>query len=213
MPKPIPFRVGPTYSNEGWKFLVISDGLLPATIAGMLAPDFLINYNVDFDFYGGKLSLFKHHACPGKAVYWTAEAQADVPVTLDSAGQIVVNAVLDGKPVTAVLDTGSPSSIMSLDVARKLFGWDEKDPRIKLLGTENLNGGKATQIYSYPFQSLSFEGIAVSNPQITMIPQAAFGAGRDSDFTIVLGMSILRQLHVYVAYDEKVVYLTSAEAK
>jgi predicted aspartyl protease len=207
------FRVGPTYSNDGWKFLVVSDSLLPATIAGMIAPDFLLNYDVDFDFYRGKLSLFKHHACPGKAVYWTSDAYAQVPIKVDGDGHIFVNAILDGQQVSAALDTGSPSSAMSLDVARKLFGWDAKDPNVKLLGTENLNGGQPTQFYGYPFKSLSFEGIAVSNPQITMIPADHFIDGRSHDATVILGMSILRQLHIYVAYDEKVVYLTGAEAK
>jgi hypothetical protein len=59
---------------------------------------------------------------------------------------------------------------------------------------------------------LSFNGIAVSNPQIELMPQSNFNLGREHD-NIGLGMSVLRQLHMYVAYDEGVVYLTGAEAQ
>ena len=80
------------------------------------------------------------------------------------------------------------------------------------MGAERLNGGARTPFYTFPFKSLSFEGIAVLNPQITMIPKKAFLQSRNHDATIVLGMSVLRQLHLYVDYPGQTLYLTGAEA-
>jgi len=204
-------RIGPLRSNDGWKVLVIPNNIVPSTAAGLLAPDFLDSSDVEFDFYRGKFNLFQHNKC-GHVVYWTRDAYATVPIALDRLRHISVQAWLDGKIVTAILDTGSPTSLMSVDAARDLFGWSENDPRVKQTGTERLNGGERAPLYSFPFQSLSFEGIAVLNPRITLIPKKNFLQSRNHDATIVLGMSVLRQLHLYVDYPGKTLYLTGAEA-
>lgn len=207
------FRIGPLHSSSRWQVVVIPNEILPYTISGLLAYDMMRNYDIEYDFFHGKFNVFMHSECPGSAVYWTHDAFAAIPIDLDRSKHITVEASLDGKPVSVIFDTGSPSSIMSLDAARRLFGWPDADPRLKSLGTEEINGGTSTPLYAFPFATLSFAGVSVSNPQIRLIPQDHFDAGRNHDANIVLGMSVLRQLRIYVAYDEKVVYLTGAEAQ
>ncbi len=93
--------------------------------------------------------------------------------------------------------------------ARRLFGWDEKDPRIRRVTGARINGGAAAAIYDYPFASLTFDGVAVTSPRIRLVPQGNFTGDRDAN--IVIGMSILRRIHLYLAFEEGEVYLTSAE--
>ncbi len=206
------FGIGQIRSSGKWPVLIVPDKLVPVTIAGLLGPDVMKNYDVELDFFRGKFNLFVHNPCPGHAVYWTHDAYAATPMTVDRNMHVVVKAMLDGKPVSVTLDTGSTASGMSLEAARELFGWDENDPRLVSLGSEKINGGAPVQLHKFPFASLSFEGISVANPQIDLIPQSQFTTKRDLDANIILGIGVLRQLHIYLAYDEGMVYLTGAEA-
>ncbi|HEX3808186.1 MAG TPA: aspartyl protease family protein, partial [Rhizomicrobium sp.] len=157
-------------------------------------------------------NLFKRTDCKS-AVYWTHDAYASLPFAMNSDADIVLDATLDGKPVRVFLDTGSATSSMSLEAARRLFGWTDNDQRVKFVASEKINGGAWASLYRFPFSTLDFNGIVVSNPQIELIPQDSFNLGRGSDADIVLGMTSLRQLRLYVSYGNRTVYLTSAEAK
>jgi predicted aspartyl protease len=204
--------IGPLHASDRWPVLIMSGNAMEPTTFGLLGADVMKNYDVEFDFFRGKFNLFAHNKCPG-AVYWTHDVYAEIPIQIDFNSHIVVDAGLDGKKVRVILDTGSDDSIMSLDAARSLFDWGDSDPRIKRIGTVNINGGAAAPIYEYPFGYLSFEGIAVRNPRIRLVPRENFDPHGRDDANIVLGMSVLRQLHLYVAYDEKKLYLTGAQAQ
>lgn len=198
---------------EKWTVIIIPNNLLGPTYAGLLGPDFLANWDVEFDFYRGKLDLFEHNVCQKFAVYWSKDPFAALPIDLDqSQYHIDVHAMLDGKPVSVTFDTGSDNSIMSLDAAADLFGWATSDPRLKLVGSQNINGGKSAPLYSFPFATLDFQGIVIKNPRITLIPMKNFFDLPHGDASIVLGMSVLRQLHMYVDYQGRTLYLTAAEA-
>ncbi|MBS0276510.1 MAG: aspartyl protease family protein [Proteobacteria bacterium] len=207
------FALGSLRSSGDFTLLAIPNLLTTVISPGLLGYDVLRNYDVEFDFYRGKFNLFVHNTCLGHAVYWTREAFAAIPLKTDGSHHIVVRAYLDGKPVKVIFDTGSSSSVMSEDAAKSLFGWSDNDPRLKSAGSEKINGGEWVPVHTFPFGSLVFDGIAVTNPQITLIPQHNFRLDRYGDASIVLGMSVLRQLHIYVAYDEGILYLTGAEAQ
>ena len=56
---------------------------------------------------------------------------------------------------------------------------------------------------------MSFGGVEVSNPDITLIPDRKAQLGPQAP-DLILGIGILRQLHLYIAYREKKLYLTAA---
>jgi predicted aspartyl protease len=205
------FAIGLLHSDRRWPLIVAPNQITPADISGLLGPDIMRGYDVEFDFFRGKFNIFAHNTCPDP-VYWTRTGSAIVPMELDSAGHIVVDASLDGKPVRILLDTGSPESVMSLEAARKLFGWSDNDARVRYVRTTPINGGADTPFYAFPFVSLNLEGLVVKNPKIQLIPQVNYDPHDRPDAEIVLGMSVLRHLHLYVAYGEQKLYLTDAEA-
>ena len=79
-----------------------------------------------FDFAGGKMNIFSKDHCEGKVVYWPAQALAVVPIVF-RGGQITVPVTIDGRTLTAVIDTGATSTIMRLDTARRAFDLDPDD--------------------------------------------------------------------------------------
>ncbi len=127
---------------------------------------------------------------------------------LTPQGHIFVSAVLDGKPVRALLDTGAQTTTMSLKTAAKVFGIDAKNPALKPLGGINVNNLVDASAYRYPFASLTFEGIAIDHPNVVILD-----TGADTDEAeMIVGIGVLRQFHIFIAYDEKAIYLTPAEA-
>jgi predicted aspartyl protease len=206
LPKTI--AMGKIAAHSFYTYLFSADQMSSNQI-GMIGPNILANYDIDFDYAHGKLNVFSQDHCPGRVVYWTSDKFAVVPFEIDSDGHILIKVVLDGKPITAVVDTGATGSVVTIGSAEEVLGIKSDDPKMKSTGAFSINGAKATQSYRYPFSSLTFEGVAVSNPDILIVKDDGF---RRSPNQLLLGASVLRQLHLYVAYKEKNLYITGAEA-
>jgi predicted aspartyl protease len=182
--------------------------LFSPDVSGLFGPDFMRNYDVDFDFAGGNFSLFMPNTCAAAPVYWTREPYAELPLAVAHNGHISAHATLDGAALDVEIDTGSPRSTMGLGQAKDIFGWRDDDPRLVKRRSERMNGGAEIPVYHYPFAALTFEGIQVNNPDIDLVPDKSLGRGSPA----IIGMSILRQLHVYIGYTAGKLYLTAAEA-
>ncbi len=181
--------------------------LLPGKFAeadGLMGADFLRQFDVEFDFAASKVNLFRPHPCPGKVVYWTSSAPvAVIPFRNEQYDRnIRIEYTLDGQRVPAIVDTGAPNTSISLTTAKMWFHIDENSPGI----WDRRDGA-----FRYRFKSMSLDGITVQNPEL-LIHEKAEG-GDTLDFQSLLGMNILRQLHLYVAYKEHKLYVTSASAR
>jgi predicted aspartyl protease len=181
-------------------------------IDGVLGADFLGNFDVDFDFANAKLNLFSRDHCEGKVVYWTRDPSVFVriPFTRNDASDIVIHVMLDGHDVKAVLDTGSPFSTLSYETAQDAFGFKDDSPL--LVSVPGPNGTKNAR--RYPFKELSFGDmvrIDVGNPNIVLVPDSEAKMGPNAP-DMIMGLSILRQLHLYIAYHEKNLYVSGASA-
>jgi predicted aspartyl protease len=175
-------------------------------IDGTLAPDMLKHYDVDLDFAHGKMNLFSPTHCPGKVVYWTNENYVIIPILASGSAHIRVPVIVDGKEITAVIDTGAVTSIMSLHAA-DVLGVKEDSPDLKLKSS----GGrfKKVKLYTYPFHTLEMGGVTVQNPHIVIGSNEFMGSFRSD---MILGMGILRQLHLYISYKEEKLYVSPALA-
>jgi len=195
---------------DSYTLNIAPEPILESDTIGMLAPDIMRNYDIDFDFAAGQMRVLSPDHCPGEVVYWTKTGYARVPITLDSTGHITVPVVLDGHKLTAVVDTGAQGSAMGLSLVKSLYGIDERNPALRSLGDSSVNGLAKTRIYHYPFKSLTFEGVNIANPDIAIL--ADTGLGRESP-DLLVGIQTLRQMHMYIAYKEGALYLTPAEAR
>jgi predicted aspartyl protease len=184
-------------------FVIIPDDSLPPGIDGLFGPDILAAFDADFDFAAGKLNLMAPNRCDGdisKVVYWADDPRAAIPFTLDEDRHINIDVTLDGKKVRATLDTGSSRSIMSLEAAEDIFGIDGE--------TLKKNNSE------HAFKQLTLEGVTVNSPAIILVPDdksKVLNGYKQPE--LILGMGVLRQLHLYIGYKEKVVYVTPASAR
>lgn len=176
---------------------------------GLLGPDIMHQYDVEFDFAGGKFNMFAPQQCAGNVVYWTRTAYATLPIKVDRLWHIRLEVALDGKPLEVLLDSGAPRSLLAMEDAHDLFGIDEKSPGTVSLGDIHLNRTSGTTTYRYPFKTMNLGGVAVYNPDLLLVPRKMLGGPRGP--TAILGISILRQLHLYIAYKEQKLYVTPAQ--
>lgn len=193
-------------------------------IDGTLAPDFLSKFEVDLDFAAHKLNLFAVDHCPGKVVYW-AKSYVEIPFKFDDVTHISVPVTLDGHQIAATIDTGSSATLLYDDAAKGLFDLSTSSAGMERI--PNADSGDLVQ-YRYRFKVLSFEGVAVNNPLIHILPNAAnrsfrqdFDSKMDADAIygvkldspqMILGMNVLSKLHLFISYKEKKLYLTAADA-
>lgn len=182
---------------------------------GLMSLGFFRNVDFDLDFAGKKMTLFSPEHCRGKVVYWPATAVAEIPFDFNDNGHIEFQVRLDGRRVNAILDTGAAVTTLEQGIAQRAFDVDLEDPNLEQIATL---GGRP--VYTKNFKTLEFEGITVSNPQMKLVPnfwgrdQAITGsrAARSDDAlpNIIVGMNLLRKLHIYVAVKERRLYVTPA---
>jgi hypothetical protein len=208
---------------------------------GNLAPDMLMRYDVDIDFAARKMNLFSQDHCPGKVVYWTTGPVATVPfkmfhpdntpigqrerVSLLPDTHIRVPVTLDGKNFLAVINTASVTSTLSASVAKRVFGLDADSPGVVQLGS--VDGDPNHKVFGHVFASLAFDGIAVSNPRVTVIPDLVGAKDPNNSVStgslihhdddglapeLTVGMDVLQHLHLYIAFDERTLYISAANA-
>jgi len=184
---------------------------------GILGSNVLRNFDVEVDPAAAKVKLFSPDHCEGKVVYW-ARTFADLPITVRSNGAIEMETTLDGHDVDAVLDTGAAHTTLTIEMARRVFDIDLQSPAV-----EHVSGEGNNAIYRTRFQSLVAGDLAISNPQIMLVPDPVarkrMAKAMDSGFSgsldfrnarLVLGMDILSRLHFYIAYREQKLYFTAA---
>lgn len=198
------------------------DGILSSRTIGKdrfnLAGD-----DLDMDFGAMTLKFFSPDHCEGNVVTWPHQGLAVVPVA-PIAGHIELPVTLDGHPLRAVIDTGTSWTVVNITRASEKLGFSPESGALQSPGIPKDDPAK--QIYFRRYSALSLEGITIANPLLIVRP-VRFGGKDDptllvsraqhaSDFAnrrapdIIIGMEILRHLHIYYAAKEEKLYITPA---
>jgi len=222
------FTLG-TIPIPNFSFEVLYDANMNG-LDGLLGTDLLTLFDVDLDFPNKTLNLMEPYACADGPVYWSGpvaklpfdfpnSAEADDISMVDSPAAGVVTVTqrrsvpvknqailtqgqLDGVNVKVVINIATAVSTMTLVQARSLFHWQSDPPELKR--TTSVQPSQVT-LYSYPFKSLTLGGITINNPNI-LIRDAGTTPSKTTD--MLVGASTLHNLHTYISYKDKVLYMT-----
>lgn len=189
---------------------------------GIFAPDLMGRYDVEIDFGTYKMNYFSTDHCPGRVVYWPHQALAVLPFTFHKR-HIRFNVKVDDKELTAEMDTGSPNTSMRDEAAKRLFDLAADSP-----GNIPLNQQGMAAAFGRVFGTLDFEGVAVKNPHVIIMPDLVGSKDPNNGFRtdtrakrvddlddrpdMLIGMDILRKLHLYIAFDESRIFISEASA-
>lgn len=183
----------------------------PGGIEGLIGPDYLRNFDLDFDFASGTLNLFRHHPCSGRAVYWTDDYFV-IPMDVTDQGHIRIDVMLEGKPIRAMIDTGSPVTLIGQTVAQSDFNVDMSQVNVDGATATTLTGASGGELNAVPhrFTGLQIGGINIKNPILGITTNER---GFHFDYSrLLLGLRELHNLHLYVAYQERKLYFSRANA-
>jgi len=96
----------------------VTVGPLPVTelggrpIAGLLGRDFLAPFDLDIDLPGKQLALYDVSGCSAGFLPWTTRYAA-IPASTPMGAALVVQVLLDGRPLRALIDTGASASLVT----------------------------------------------------------------------------------------------------
>jgi len=174
---------------------------------GELAPDYLSFYDVDVDFGSDTLNLFLPDHCPGGVVYWSAPAVAILPIIKTQSNHMAVAVTLDGQKFEAIIDTAAPETMLRQDHAEQMFGLSLGSAETPITGA--LSAEKSLPVYRHAFKTMTLGDITVNNPKVALYPATIFG----NDPDMILGMDVLRKLHIYFAQREGKMYISPASVQ
>jgi predicted aspartyl protease len=210
--------------TSGVQFQVIGnfgfkDGNAP--FDGVLGTGYFAHDDIDLDFGAERVNFFSSDHCEGKVVYWPHQVLSVVSVRREQ-GHIDLPVTLDGHPLRAMIDTGATHTVLNLTRAEEKlnFAPDKSPP------PGPLRDDPGAQRYPRRFSELSFDGVTVGNPVIIIQPLQSGGNGNGTrlgsraehmdDETnrlspdMIIGMDILRHLHIYLAANEEKLYITES---
>lgn len=129
--------------------------------------------------------------------------------------------MLDGQEFTANIDTGLDNSTINSKAARDHFGvaLEPSKPQASAAqpdlpaqpGVEAVTVTASRQ--QHRFHNLTFGGVTVANPLFVVKPvdMGVRKAGDPLSPDITIGMNVLRKLHLYFAFGERMLYVSAAQ--
>ncbi|HJT42564.1 MAG TPA: retropepsin-like aspartic protease [Rhizomicrobium sp.] len=189
---------------------------------GTFGPDMMGRYDVEIDFGTYKMNYFSPDHCPGRVVYWPHAALGITPMVFRD-GHIRLPVKVDGKELRAEIHTGATHTVMMASAAKRLFDIVPETP-----GNIPVNARGMAAAFERVFSTLDFEGVAVKNPHIVIVPDLIGSKDPNNGFRadshikkvdddvdrpdLLIGMNILKKLHLYIAFGENKLYISEASS-
>ncbi len=203
-------RGGPLLYPNMW-FSIAPDQMLPADLAGSIQPHIWTDFDIEIDFVAGKLNMFVQKQCPGHVVYWTHDAVAAVPMKVypgrshQHHGRDRRQAHRDIHRFRRPTFDDEP-----LPWAKAMFGIDEKNPRAETSGHDQHKLPRPGEDLPLPVPGHQLRGDFDPQPRH---PHRRYRAGSTRAAFHPGHRRAAPASHLFIAYDENVLYLTSAEAR
>jgi hypothetical protein len=224
---------------KAWVLPAEADSFDTSNDAGILGVDVLGSYDVELDFVAGQLNLFSPDHCPGHVVYWSAKyakSQMDY-----ANGFFDVQLTLDGKSVPFVVHTTGDGSFISATLATEVFSLTSKSDGLVAGDTNNVSWLDHLYNYPFKnlyWGEISFgdPDLRIVDPKaneydwwrVTHVLDRGVTGEMAAPPTIMmynglqplimrniatasLGLTYLKQLRLYFAFQEREVYFTPSK--
>jgi predicted aspartyl protease len=200
------------------------DGFVPA----LFGANFLEKNGIDveLDIAHGKVNIFLSDHCRGIGAYWAHE-YVPIPIRVQKDGHIYLPVTLDGLETHALLDTGSSRTLVDKRVAEGSLGVQANVEKDRPNGHLVAGSGTGMPYYEHVFKNFDIGGIAFHNTEfaVTLDHINYLNVNRSNDphitlreeevinAPIVLGLQHLSKLRMYLSFDERMLYVTPANAQ
>lgn len=169
------------------------------TSDGLLGMDILRDYDLDLDFARQHLTLYRGPACPDTPLPMPGPATV-VETALTAQGHLVMRAALDGRPVLAMLDTGSQHSVVTTRAAALSPEALADDPKVKLFGV----GPGSAAAHLHRFASITIGRETIPAPLLIVLDSTP------PDYDMVVGMDYLSGRRLWISAATGKIFLRTA---
>ncbi|HET9147160.1 MAG TPA: aspartyl protease family protein [Acetobacteraceae bacterium] len=166
-------------------------------VSGTLGADILSHYDIDLDFPRNRVVLFAN-PCGAQGRPWAGATP--VRFRLLRGGQIVLPVTLDGRRVSALLDTGSSLD----DMPRSLFqasGLAQTAPIYLFSTTGHGIGARTYKSELYRFRKLTIGGENLRDPIFSVGGLAVGGP------YAIIGENFILRHEIFVSYPTRTLYV------
>lgn len=174
-----------------WRRAMIANVAMPLpSVDGVLGVDVLGRFDIDLDLPNRRVSLYEQGACLPD---WAGSASEVRIGRSIASGHLFLPVQLDGRRITATIDTGAQRTTLSVATARAMGITDAmlaRDPPVQTRGF----GGGGLPSRLHQFDSLTIGGITVSRPQIVVTNLRLRG------IDLIVGMDFLRSRRLFLSY-------------
>ena len=185
---------------------IVGGGALGSESSGLLGRNVLGAFDVDYDLANGAMRLVTPKDC-GKTVlaYWATEDVAYLEVPMEpresSLSATVIAVRVNGHMLKAELDTGAPTSVLTLGAARRA-GIRIDGPGVEANGLGGGIGARVTRSWVAPVESFEIGGLKVLKTRIEVSDIELGNAD------MLLGDDFFLSNRVYVANSQRKLYFT-----
>jgi predicted aspartyl protease len=191
------------------RFLVNKSG--GGARSSLLGYDFFSLFDVEIDAKNGKIILFKTEDCRETNMAYWAPDRADM-VELISKGTPEIRVRVDGQALTAALDSGAGSTVVTARIA-KFMGVEATPDAQKRAGYGG--DGRKVEGVLHKFTSFAIGDEEIKNPTLTVLDamKTSFTSsdsrlGSNPNADMLLGFDFLRTHRVFISNTDKKLYFT-----
>lgn len=184
---------------------------------GLLGAPFMLQRDIEFDLPHGKIRFFQPKGCAGDQVVYWGQAYAVAPMLGDAALSVVVPVKVNGVAIRAQMDTGSPSSVLTLGAAATA-GLRPGAAGVNELEATRGIGPTEVKTYVGVFSAFSFGDETIRNSRLELAdlfaPDREISLGSNVPRPVVdspqmlLGADFFLSHRVYVAVSQRKVYVS-----
>ena len=197
------FSGGRTF--EGVEFLITTQRFGFDTV-GIIGQNILGTADAEYDLANGMIRLFRKQDCKGTMLaYWAGDksvADMELEPTTALSPHLVGHALLNGKKIRVMFDTGASTSVMTLKAARRA-GIEPEDEEVKAGGLSQGIGKKANENWIARFETLDLGGEVIKNARLRI---ADIQIGDRID--LLLGADFFLSHRLYVAAKDRRLFFT-----
>src|SRR5580692_7470332 len=172
---------------------------LSGPLDGVLGADTLSSFDIDLDLPGRRMTLYQEQSCAIASPAWT-QPYARIAAGRSPSNRLYFSVQLDGRRISALVDTGAQFSVLSTRTALALGvseGVLARDPAVMVRGAD----GEQLSAHAHRFFRLEVDGEVIRNAEIDVTEINL----NDADF--VLGIDFLGSQRVWISYGSQQLFL------
>jgi predicted aspartyl protease len=158
------------YFWHGLKLEVVSQ--ITDSYSALAGADILLNgvkRDIEFSLATSEMKVFVPFGCDNAFLAYWDNSASEIPLANLSSNdpRQVVTVEINGKKMIAMIDSGSPTSIVNLDAAAKI-GVTPQSPGVSEVPNSENVGKQHGKAWSAPFESFVIGGETIKNPKIAI---------------------------------------------